>query len=239
MFKFVVRLSLLVAIAFVPVVATGQAETVKLYSPLKHQGENLRYCLNFLRVGGPRFDFCYGHLYAGEDLDWFQTAISAGSRTLIKDLGAHTWSDEVKVSVVEPLPKLAPGEQRQVFVDTSGADGAPGAPGTPGMNGGSISSRPSDRVVDVRSLEWPLHRAPVPATPLPPAPAQKKNDGKTKVSPVFVKAVVGHLYVIHVVDDLSDYYALFRVDALERGDNCTISWKLIEVPQSVIGNREK
>jgi hypothetical protein len=38
--------------------------------------------------------------------------------------------------------------------------------------------------------------------------------------------------VIHVVDDKRDFYALFRVDKLQRGDNCTISWKMIPASQS-------
>ncbi len=51
-----------------------------------------------------------------------------------------------------------------------------------------------------------------------------------KVDPAFTRAIVGHMYVVHVVDEVSDYYALFRVDALE-DRTCTISWKLIPTPQ--------
>jgi len=40
------------------------------------------------------------------------------------------------------------------------------------------------------------------------------------------------LCVIHVVDDVRDFYALFRVEALERGDNCSISWRLIFAPET-------
>ncbi len=66
-------------------------------------------------------------------------------------------------------------------------------------------------------------------------PWRPKNDGKPKIDPLFVKAIAGHVYVIHVGDDLRDFYALFRVDALERGDNCTISWKLIPEPVDQTG----
>jgi len=59
---------------------------------------------------------------------------------------------------------------------------------------------------------------------------QPKHDGKPRVDPMFVKAIAGHIYVAHIVDDTRDFYALFRVDALERGDNCTVSWKLIPAP---------
>ena len=66
-------------------------------------------------------------------------------------------------------------------------------------------------------------------------PRSPKRDGKPKIDPLFVKAIAGHVYVIHVVDDSRDFYALFRVDALERGDYCTISWKLISDPQKPAG----
>jgi hypothetical protein len=45
-----------------------------------------------------------------------------------------------------------------------------------------------------------------------------------------VKAIVGHLYAIHVVTDTQDFYALFRVEALTRGDNCTVSWRWVPAP---------
>jgi hypothetical protein len=38
------------------------------------------------------------------------------------------------------------------------------------------------------------------------------------------------MYVVHVVDDKRDFYALFRIDALQPGNNCTISWKMIPPP---------
>ena len=68
-------------------------------------------------------------MYAGDELDWFQSSTAQGNRSVIKDLGEHDWSTWFEVPVVEPLAKLKPGEQRQVTVDTSGADGAPGAAG--------------------------------------------------------------------------------------------------------------
>jgi hypothetical protein len=49
---------------------------------------------------------------------------------------------------------------------------------------------------------------------------------------MYVKAVAGHMYVIHVVDDENDFYALFRVDQLARGDSCVVSWKLIDPPST-------
>ncbi len=47
----------------------------------------------------------------------------------------------------------------------------------------------------------------------------------------FFKAVVGHIYVIHVKDTYFDFFALFRVEKLDRGESCTISWKRIGSPK--------
>ena len=47
---------------------------------------------------------------------------------------------------------------------------------------------------------------------------------KTLRSRTFARAVVGHLYVVHVKKPGCDFYALFRVESIETGDSCTISW---------------
>jgi hypothetical protein len=213
----------------------SKGSTATLYSIQKHRGERRNFCLNF--QSGPNAslradcDLVYGSLYAGEDFDWFQSASSQGARSVIKDLGVHDWSTSFEVPVVAPLAKLKPGERREVTIDVSGADGAPGKPGAPGAGAASDSS------------EFPSEGGPVPGdvAPRPPTaqrptkPWQPKHDGKPKIDPLFVKAIVGHIYVIHVVDDARDFYALFRVEALERGDNCTVSWKLIPEPLNQSG----
>jgi len=51
-----------------------------------------------------------------------------------------------------------------------------------------------------------------------------------RIDPVFAKAVVGHIYAVHVVDGGEDFYVLFRVESLARGDNCKISWKRVPAP---------
>lgn len=45
-----------------------------------------------------------------------------------------------------------------------------------------------------------------------------------------VKAVVGHMYLVHTADQDTDLYTLFRVEALEHGKSVTISWKIIPSP---------
>jgi hypothetical protein len=132
------------------------------------------------------------------------------------------------VPVIEPLPKLKPGERRRVSIDASGADGADGEPGRPGARGADGDGVVRDDVMRepaARDLENPD----IPQASLP----RPKRDGKPKVDPMFVKAIVGHMYVIHVVDETRDFYVLFRVESLERGDNCTISWRRIEPPGTI------
>ena len=46
----------------------------------------------------------------------------------------------------------------------------------------------------------------------------------------FAKATVGNMYVMHVKDDQADFYVLFRIEQLEQGEQCTISWKRIPNP---------
>jgi hypothetical protein len=194
-----------------------QTPTVTLYSKNKYQSDPRARCFNLetgsqVAEGRRRCDLLYGTLYLGDDFDWFQSWAAADNRSVIRDLGPQLWTDAITVPVIEPLPKLKPGEQRHVTVDSSGADGADGADGAPGADADGVVRRTNDAPALERS-------------------ARPKNDGRPKVDSLFVKAVVGHVYAIHVVDPLSDFYALFRVEALERGDKCTISWRLIPAPR--------
>jgi hypothetical protein len=91
--------------------------TVTLLAINKYQGQRT----GCLRLGAvPDCQLRYGSLYAGNDWDWFESAAGEGNRTVIKDLGLLSWADAFKVPFVEPLPKLKPGEQRHIVVDTSG-----------------------------------------------------------------------------------------------------------------------
>jgi hypothetical protein len=204
---------------------------VTLYSPNKYS-HNMSYTFfNFkkdawARCGESGDVVGYGLLYVGEYYDWFETCGSRGSRSVIRDLGAHAWRDSFSVPVVEPLPKLKEGETRLLTVDASGANGAKGrdgAPGRPGANGApGRAGFPADDV--------PVNVGVATLSPPPPAPPTPKRE--PVVDSHWVKAVVGHMYVVHVVDDESDYYALFRVEELQRGDNCTITWKIVPAPDA-------
>jgi hypothetical protein len=207
---------------------SSEISSVTLYSPLKYKHDQSRAVFDFQRGvrppgSGLRWDLGYGFLYAGNEFDWLQSSSARGHRSVIRELGKHDWTDNFAVPEVEPLAKLKPGEQRRIGVDTSGADGADGADGLPGARGEDGAD--GDGVV--RSPPTPDSSVPVVPSPRPSRP---KHDGKPKIDPLFVKAIPGQMYVIHVVDDVNDFYALFRVEALETGDNCTISWKRITAP---------
>jgi hypothetical protein len=218
----------------------SEPKRVTIYSSLKRPENRPRSSFSF-RTGafaGYGWDLNYGSLYVGEDHDWFQVGLGREDRSAFRDLGAHEWADSFSVPVVEPFPVLKPGEQRHITVDASckdGEDGAPGAPGADGEDG--TPGADGDGVV----------RPPLPATgaahgpeppPVPRPSRRPKHDGVPKVDPVFAKAVVGHMYVIRVVDKDDDFYVLFRVESLVRGDNCTITWKRIPPPGAESAGRK-
>ena len=194
-----------------------QTNTVTLFAVNRYQYRR-ESCLKF----GTSTIAChlrYGSLYVGDDLDWFDTASAPEIRTVVRDLGYLEWSDNFTVPVVAPFPKLLPGEHRRITVDASGADGADGAPGLPGQDGAD-----ADGVVRPRSR--PAYDV------VQPPPAKPKRDGKPKVDPVFAKVLLNHMYVVHVVDEVNDFYVLMRVEAVERGDSCTVSWRVVSSPET-------
>jgi hypothetical protein len=214
--------SLFLAVAGSLSVPAGNAQSsfVTLYAVLKYPNDARKGCLNF-QSNHPNepCDLRYGNLYAGDDWDWLQSSTTNGQRSVIKDLGVLNWDSKFQVSAVEPFPRLKPGEQRRITIDTSGADGADGAPGADGRDGADADGIVRPRPREVQKLTESF------------TPARPKRDGKPRIDPIFVKAVAGHMYVIHVVDDVRDFYVLIRVDKVVRGDNCTISWKLIQAPE--------
>jgi len=235
-----VRLSVIaLVVAFVwitPHFANGQ-ELITAYSILKHRGENRVFCINFgrgARPAGPCY-FRYGALYVGPEHDWLESSTVNGNRSVIKDLGPKNWSDQFSIPVVEPLRELQPGEQRMVIIDSSGADGADGADGAHGVDG-------ADGADGVSGSDYFGRRGPNGDRSVRPNPshetiktlaktaAKPKHDGKLRVDPMFVRAVVGHMYVVHVVNPRDDFYVLFRVESIERGSTCTISWMQVPAP---------
>src|SRR5215203_5390283 len=76
------------------------------------------------------------------------------------------------------------------------------------------------RIKDLGVLKWsdPFD---VPVLQAHPEPTREPS----------VKAIVGHMYVVHSKDRDDDHYALFRVETLEPGTSVTISWKLVATPK--------
>ena len=222
-------LVLVLSQAAVAATAFAQAELkrVTLYALNKHDASRALFSFQAGKFEGDSalWDLNYGSLYVGDDLDWFSVSTEKETRSAARDLGELSWADDFIVPVIEPFPKLKEGEMRRVTVDASGADGADGTPGTPGQDGAD-----GDGIV-----------RPNPARPAAQIAAQgvrkEKRSGVPKVDPVYVKAILGHVYVMRVVANDSDFYVLFRVEALERGDNCTISWKRIPSPPESVGKQ--
>ncbi len=196
----------------------AQVKTVEFLSPLDAEGKHdaaaaRQSCFSFVTetaVCSKASDLYYGTLRKGDEWDWFQV-MGAGSRNKIKKIGKKDWADEFKIPVVEPYAALKQGEQRRIVLDASGADGADGRPGTNGDGTVNYASN----VVD-KDLSQVDNRP-------------KREKLKSDYDP-YEKALVGNMYVMRVVDENNDFYVLFRVDELERGKRCKISWKRIEAP---------
>jgi hypothetical protein len=94
------------------------------------------------------------------------------------------------------------------------------------------------QIKDLGELSWSdvydipfLHANPVPHSG---GMSMSYNSGKlVKVSPegVLVKAVVGHMYLVHSKDGDRDLYVMFRIEAVKPGDECTITWKIVPSPE--------
>lgn len=210
--KKIAFLAFLIIVATLTAVAQSDVKTVEFYSPnptgKKYQARRAEQsCFSFVNEvqgSGVGADLCYGFLRAGENWGWFMS-MGDGTRNRLKRIGTKEWSDEFKVPVVKPFRKLADGENRSIVLDGSGEDGKDGADGD-----GAVDTRASDRVIpDDR-------RAPKPKSDYQP----------------YERAVVGNIYALRVVDEKNDFYVLFRVDEMKRGDYCRISWKKVEAPTS-------
>ena len=76
------------------------------------------------------------------------------------------------------------------------------------------------RILDLGEFTWG-NRLEIPLLPAHDQPTREPS----------VKAVVGHMYLVHTKDTETDLYALFRVEELEPGKSVTISWKIIPSPE--------
>lgn len=89
---------------------------------------------------------------------------------------------------------------------------------TPGSDGFDVSMVVDDcsRILDLGKHEWsdPLD--------LPQLSAYLEPSREPSV-----KALEGHMYLVHSKDQSSDHLSLFRVEQVTQGKSVTISWKLV------------
>jgi hypothetical protein len=100
----------------------------------------------------------------------------------------------------------------------------------------SMGGEDPSRIKDLGELEWSaVYYTPfLPANPplssgirFPGTNESFESSSGGRVTQV----LAGHMYVVHIKNRESDLYAMFRVDALERSDHCTISWKVVPSPE--------
>jgi hypothetical protein len=206
-------------------------QTITLYAP-QYGGDFARTSVDLQSATyAPRLrfgDVGYGLLRTGTESDWLEISTTQDRRSVVRDLGAHAWADSFMVPWIEPLAKLKPGETRQVFATSTGADGK-GASG--GRSWEGLSALPSggggtNPSACCESTTGTIDRT----TVREESKRRPTRPAGVETSSNMLRAVIGHMYVVHVVDDRRDFYALFRVEALQRGNNCTISWKIIPPP---------
>lgn len=91
---------------------------------------------------------------------------------------------------------------------------------TPGVPSFEVTMVNDDcsRIMHLGKLTWSEVRlADVPQLPAHPQPTREPE----------VRAIPGHIYMVHTKDRDSDLYALFRVESLLPGDRCQITWRLL------------
>jgi hypothetical protein len=93
-----------------------------------------------------------------------------------------------------------------------------------------------NRIKDLGALQWSEIQA-IPvllAIPRPTTGIRMPGKGESleeSSDERVTKVVLGHIYLAHIKREDADFYVMFRVDALQPSDNCTISWKLVPSPE--------
>lgn len=163
-------------------------------------------CFNLLALelgGGGVAEICYGNRF-GDNWDIFSTG---GSQSRAVDLGEYFGGRKLSVPDLEPWPALKPGETRMVTVNTSGEHGSDGANGgqkTPDRPAPVLPKTVSQQVTTTIARNGQLVRA-------------------DNYSP-FLQVFKDHMYLIRVFEEDQDYYILFRVDEVMRGDSVKLSF---------------
>ena len=227
MYRGSVLVLMMVALVFGASSARGQAdggevrtfdlETIFDYSVNPPRSRHGRHsaCINLatlVKRCGTKNALIYGER-SGVNWDILQIG---GAQTRMVRVGKFKLDDPFEVPYIEPWRKLEPGERRNLFVNTSGADGEHGrnADGTPA----------SDRPVREGYGDKPVSRQ-VSSTITRPDGTQVPDD----YTP-YMQIKKGNVYAVRVFDDGIDHYLLIRVDDLVRGEKAVLSVKRVESP---------
>lgn len=235
---------LILALAGAAIPQTSPAErpiSTTLYSPIKYQARRItgRSNKSAVIIISRRADFqlylahdlpgapdlwpsiSYGNVQIGNDRNWFRVQGRMEDRSVIQDLGKHSWTDSFNVPDLPPLPALEPGQKRRLIID-----GRPYDPDSLQARvdmEGVTSARKHD--VDETTInDFP--QLPPPYPPVHKASVVSVQDLEYTAR-VLSEVAVTHMYVVHVVTAQVDFYVLVHVDALAKGRKCTISWKRI------------
>lgn len=163
---------------------------------------------------------------SGVNWDIFALWTGRDSRSRMIDLGAHDWKDRFTIPEIEPWPALKAGETRTIVINASGAAGKGGVPGKTGINAdGTASIEPPRLSPESKRPKQTIDyaRAPLSAQISSTISVKGKAPVASSYNP-FTEAKKGSMYLIRVVDRDNDYYILFRVDELERGEKASISY---------------
>jgi len=102
-----------------------------------------------------------------------------------------------------------------------------------------IAHGSSSQIKDLGALDWTeIYDTPfLYANPIPHDGKRSEfyQNGKVVRSlpeNTLVKAIVGHMYVVHSRRTEGDFYVMFRVGALKSGDEVTISWRIVPSPEN-------
>ncbi len=94
----------------------------------------------------------------------------------------------------------------------------------------------SSRVRDLGAMQWAdVSDAPfLPANPRSSRAFRLPGQGMSfeqSSDGQITRAVAGHMYVAHIKNNGAEFYAMFRVDALDPSKRCTISWRVMRSPK--------
>jgi len=102
-----------------------------------------------------------------------------------------------------------------------------------------IAHGSSSQIIDLDALDWTdVHDTPfLYASPVPHDGMRTDffHNGKViRSTPenTLVKAIVGHMYLLHAKANDRDFYVIFRVASLKSGDEVIISWKIVPSPEN-------